>query len=915
VRTRGARPLDGAQMSEGREEASGSLASVTPPTTADGLRAAFLDFFASRGHSVVPSASLIPHDRTLLFTNAGMVPFKPYFVGDESPPFRRAASCQKCVRAGGKHNDLDDVGRTNRHFTFFEMLGNFSFGDYYKLEAIRWAWELVTDVLGLDASRLWVTVNETDDEAEKIWRDEVGLPADRIQGLGDATNFWRMADTGPCGPNSEIFWDLGPAFGAEGGPAADEDRYVELWNLVFMQYDAQPDGDLVPLPAPSVDTGAGLERCLAVLQGVDTVWDTDAFVPLIRAAESVTGVAYGGFPGGARDVSLRILAEHGRTMTFLASDGVVPSNEERGYVLRRIIRRAVRHAFLLGATDVVTPALVRATVDIMGPAYPELERARDAITRAVVREEERFRQTLERGLDLLDETLSRGDVAGDDAFFLHDTLGFPIDLTREIAEERGRRVDLTGFETRMTEQRVRALEAHRAAGTSSGPLETYRELLEKVGPTDFTGRTESVTEAKVRGILRDGTRVSSVDASDAEGAQQVVVEVVLDRTPFYAEAGGQVGDTGSIDGPLGMVEVTDTQYGLPDLVVHHGVLRSGTLSEGTEVTASIDTLRRDRIRRNHTATHLLHWALREVLGTDVRQAGSLVAPDRLRFDFTYHEALTDEQLRAVETLANAEVLTDAPVRHYETTREHAESLGAIAFFGEKYGDLVRVLEAGEHSLELCGGTHVHGLGFIGPIKVVSEGSIGANLRRIEALTGDVALAHIRSEEDVLARAAQVLKVGAAEVPERLERMLGEMRQLRSELEEARGRQAAADAHELAATAEAGIVVARRDGLANDALRGLAIATRDVLGSGIIGLVGLVGLAPGGDKAVVAVAVSKDLVERGASAADIARGAAAAVGGGAGKQADVSVGGGPRAEGIDEALAALRAAAAAAVPAG
>ncbi|HEX9505875.1 MAG TPA: alanine--tRNA ligase, partial [Acidimicrobiia bacterium] len=509
-----------------------------PPRTADELRAAFLDFFATRGHTVVGSSSLIPHDDTLLFTNSGMVPFKPYFVGDESPPYRRATSVQKCVRAGGKHNDLEEVGRTNRHFTFFEMLGNFSFGDYFKADAIRWSWELYTEVLGLDPDRLWVTVHDTDDEAEAIWRDEVGVAPERIQRLGD-DNFWRMADTGPCGPSSEIFWDLGPDHGPGGGPAKNEDRYVEIWNLVFMQFDARPDGELVPLPAPSVDTGAGLERNLAVLQLAESVWDIDVFRPLIAAAERATGMAYGGYPGGERDVSLRILAEHGRTMTFLVADGVVPSNEERGYVLRRIIRRAVRHAFLLGAEHAVTPALVDATVEVMGRAYPEIVAQHDLVVREVRREEERFRQTLSRGLDLLDGLLARGDVSGDDAFFLHDTLGFPIDLTREIAGEHGRGVDVDGFRAHMAGQRTRAKAAHKAAaGKGDGtPVELYRELLDELGPTDFTGRQEYETVGvKVRAVISGGNRV----AQAGEGA---AVDIVLDRTPFYAEAGGQVGDT------------------------------------------------------------------------------------------------------------------------------------------------------------------------------------------------------------------------------------------------------------------------------------------------------------------------------------------------------------------------------------
>ncbi len=863
------------------------------PRTADELRAAFLDFFAAREHTRVPSASLIPHDPTILFTVAGMVPFKPYFVGDEVPPWARATSVQKCVRAGGKHNDLDDIGRTNRHFSFFEMLGNFSFGDYFKAEAIPWAWEFVTQVLGLDPERLWVTVHVSDDEAESIWRDGVGLPAERIQRLDD-DNFWRMADTGPCGPSSEIFWDLGAAFGADGGPAhGDPDRFIEIWNLVFMQYDQRADGQ-VPLPKPSIDTGAGLERMLMALQGVESIFDIDVFRSLVGAAERVTGVAYGG--DAERDVSLRILAEHARTMTFLVADGVVPSNEERGYVLRRIIRRAVLRAYLLGCSELVTPTLVDATVAVMGGAYPDLERSHDLVRRTVQREEERFRQTLERGLDLLDELMELGDIPGDDAFFLHDTLGFPIDLTREIAAERGRTVDFDGFTARMAEQRTRALEARKSAGGgAASPVEVYRDLVEEIGSVEFTGRQEYETVgAKVRGLIVDGERVARV----ASGP----VEVVLDRSPFYAESGGQVGDAGTITTPDGaIVRVLDAQFGLPDLIVHHGVVEQGALADGDECTASIDGTRRDAIRRNHTATHLLHWALREVLGTHVQQAGSLVTPDRLRFDFSHFEAVTPSELEAVEALANAEVITDAPVRHYETTKDHAEGLGAIAFFGDKYGDLVRVLEAGEHSLELCGGTHVHALGFIGPIKILSEGSVGANLRRIEAVTGAGALEHIRAEEHALESAAALLKVGPNELGERLERLLAENKALRDELDTERARQAVAEAGSLAADAVDGVVVARRDGFTNDGLRRLALATRDALGSGIVGLVGV---TPDGGKAAVAVAVSKDLIERGVTAGGIAGDAARALGGGTGKQPDVAVGGGPNAGAVDEAHALL-----------
>jgi alanyl-tRNA synthetase len=869
-----------------------------PPTTADALRRAFLGYFVERDHTRVESASLIPHDPTLLFTVAGMVPFKPYFVGEEKPPYPRATSVQKCVRAGGKHNDLDDIGRTNRHFSFFEMLGNFSFGDYFKAEAISWAWGFYRDVLELDLERLWVTVHETDDEAAAIWRDVVGLPEERIQRMGEE-NFWRMADTGPCGPSSEIFWDLGEGFGEGGGPArGSEDRYIEIWNLVFMQFDAQPDGSLTPLWKPCVDTGAGLERNLMVLQGVDSIFDIDVFRPLIRAAETATGTRYGS--GADDDLALRILAEHARTMTFLVSDGVVPSNEERGYVLRRIIRRAVRYAYRLGAQNTVTPALVDATVTVMGEAYPDLVKHHDVIVNVITREEERFRQTLQRGLDLLDGLLEDGDVSGEQAFFLHDTLGFPVDLTREIAEERGRRVDYDGFRARMEEQRARAREAVKAdGGKESAPIELYRELVDDFGETGFTGRHEyETTDAKVLALVAGGERL----AQAGEGAK---VDVVLDRTPFYAEAGGQVGDSGTFatgDGRT-QLRVLDTQYGIPgSLVLHRAEVVRGELAEGDSVTATIDAERRDRIRRNHTATHVLHWALREVLGPHVKQAGSLVAPDRLRFDFSHFQAVTPDELDRVEALANREIITDAPVRHYETTREHAEAIGAIAFFGEKYGDLVRVLEAGNHSVELCGGTHVHALGFIGPIKIVGEQSIGANLRRIEAVTGDAAIDRIHDEEGQLRRAAETLKVAPAELPDRIEQLQQQLKTLKDEVETARAREAAAEATALAADAPDGVVAARRDGLDAGGLRRLALATREAVGSGVVALVGV---GPDQKKAGLAVAVSNELVARGVSAADVAATAAKALGGGTAKNAEVVVGGGTNVDQVDEALALVR----------
>ncbi len=869
------------------------------PMTADELRRAFLDYFVARGHTEVPSASLIPHDKSVMFTVAGMVPFKPYFVGEEPAPYPRATSSQKCVRVGGKHNDFDDIGRTNRHFSFFEMLGNFSFGDYFKAEAIPFAWEFYTGVLGLDPERLWVTVHDTDDEAEAIWRDVVGVPMARIQRLGN-DNFWRMADTGPCGPSSEIFWDLGPEFGADGGPAhGAEERFVEIWNLVFMQYDAQPDGTLVPLPAPSVDTGAGLERNLLVLQGAESVWDIDVFAPLIAAAESVTGTTYGTFPGTENDVSLRILADHARTMTFLVADGVVPSNEDRGYVLRSIIRRAVRHAYRLGARQLVTPALIDATVATMGGAYPDLHTHHELVTSIVRREEERFLRTLQRGEDMLADLLDHGDVTGERAFFLHDTLGFPVDLTREIAGERGRAVDIDGFTAQMEEQRSRARAAHKAAGgAAAAPVELYRELLEEHGDTDFTGRQEyTTTGSTVLALMTGGERVGRADA------QSGPIDVILDRTPFYAESGGQVGDTGTVESDTGLrAEVRDTQYAIPGrLTLHRITVQSGELVEGDTVTLAIDGPRRDAIRRNHTATHLLHAALREVLGPHVKQAGSMVSPDRLRFDFSHHEPVAPDDLVRIEALANEQVISDAPVRHYETTKAHATSIGAIAFFGDKYGDIVRVLEAGPGSTELCGGTHVHALGFIGPIKILSEGSIGSNLRRIEAVTGTAALERVQDEERQLRDAAALLNVAPGELHARLEKLLAQVKSMNDEITAARRREALAGAGELATSAADGVLVARRDDMTPDDLRQLAVATRDALGADAI----VVLLGANGGKAGVVVAVGKARVDVGVSAAEIAAPVAKLLGGGTAKNPELVVGGGPHVDAITEALEVAR----------
>ncbi len=848
---------------------------------ANQLRRAFVDFFTERGHTNVPSASLIPVDPTLLFTVAGMVPFKPYFVGEEVPPFRRAVTVQKCVRAGGKHNDLEEVGRTKRHLTFFEMLGNFSFGDYFKAEAIAWAWELFTEKLGLDPERLWITVHVSDDDAERIWHEQVGVPMSRIQRL-DKDNFWQAGDTGPCGPCSEIFWDKGPEHGADGGPAfGGDERFVEIWNLVFMQYDGQADGTRVPLPKPSIDTGAGLERVLTVLQGVDSVWDIDEFVQLLDVAQSASGVRYGVDP--VKDVSLRIFAEHARTMTFLVSDGVFPSNEGRGYVLRRIIRRAVRHAYILGLNDLVMPRMVDAVVGVMGNDYPELQRSHDFVRGVITREEERFRQTLRTGSVILDDALAAvpagGRLGGSVAFQLHDTYGFPLEVTQEITAERDISVDVEGFTAEMAAQRKRAKDARKDV-TAHEHLDDYQELVEQFGLTDYQARSDRTDlDAKILAVIGDA--------------------VFLDRTPFYAEAGGQVGDTGRISTDTGTLEIGDTTYALPGLVRHHIARSEGTVYPGQEARAEITVDRRNAIRRNHTGTHLLHWAMRDVLGDHVRQQGSLVEPGRLRFDFSHYDAVTPEQIARIEDLVAAEVLANHPVRSFETTKATAEELGALAFFGDKYGDVVRVIEAGP-SVELCGGTHVRQTGDIGTVKVVSEGSIGSNLRRIEATTGFDTLTRLRDAEAHLRQLAAVLNVSLDELVEGAERRVSQIKSLEGELKTLRRQLSSGRADELAAAAVDGIVVARVDGLPRDDYRELALSVRNKAG---IVLAVLGGEAEGGGVALVAAARKDSGHHAGNLVGEVSR----LIKGGGGKGDELAVAGGKDPAGIDRALEAIRAA--------
>ncbi|MGY9074894.1 MAG: alanine--tRNA ligase [Acidimicrobiales bacterium] len=851
------------------------------------LRHAFTTFWESKGHQARASASLIPHEPSLLFTVAGMVPFMPYFLGEEQPPSSRLTTIQKCVRAGGKHNDLDDIGRTNRHFTFFEMMGNFSFGDYFKNDAIPWAYEFVTDVLGLDAEKLWVTVHVSDDDAERIWQERVNFPAERIQRL-DKDNWWAAGDTGPCGPCSEIFYDLGPEYGPDGGPAhGGEDRFIEVWNLVFMQFANDGSGELTPLPKTGIDTGAGLERLLAVMQGQNSAWDIDLFEPLLREAEQITQVSYG--DDAERDVSMRIFADHARAMTMLINDGVFPSNEDRGYVLRRIIRRAVRHAWVLGVETVVMPRLVDVVVEVMGQAYPDLLKNQGFIKDVVNREEERFRRTLATGSRILItamESLSKGETLdGAVAFQLHDTFGFPVEVTEEIVAENGVSLDRDGFDAAMQQQRERARAAR--SGRAGGSTATYKALLDEHGPTEFDRETDRIDDAVVLAV------------EPVEGGQ---FELFLDRTPFYAESGGQIGDTGVIECLGGRATVVDCTLGLPGLHRHIATV-VGEIAPGDLVSAQIELDRRDAIRRNHTATHILHWALREVLGDHVQQAGSLVAAERLRFDFNHFEAVTRDQLVEIENLVNGELLDNGGCHHFETSMTHATELGAVAFFGDKYGDQVRVLEAGSHSLELCGGTHVSALGDIGHLRIVSESSIGSNVRRVEAITGQVTVERLQVDEDLIREAADLVGSAPDDLAGAIQRRLDEIKDLRAQLKVLQTQAAGARSGELAATAIDGVVVERIDGMDRDGLRDLACAIRDHAG---IRAAVLAGAAEGGGVSLVAAV----LPDGDLSATALLRDAAKAVQGGFGGKGDppLIVAGGRNVEAIDDALELARAAA-------
>jgi alanyl-tRNA synthetase len=876
------------------------------------IRAAFLNYFAANGHEIVPSSPLVPrNDPTLMFTNAGMVQFKNVFTGLEKRPYARATTAQKCVRAGGKHNDLDNVGYTARHHTFFEMLGNFSFGDYFKDRAIELAWNLITKEFGLPAARLTITVYAEDDQAFGLWKKIAGLPDERIIRIATSDNFWAMGDTGPCGPCSEIFYDHGDHIpgGPPGSAEADGDRFIEIWNLVFMQYEQQPGGVRVELPKPSIDTGMGLERIAAVLQGTHDNYAIDLFGALIQAVTDRTGVD----ADGLHKASHRVIADHLRATSFLIADGVLPSNEGRGYVLRRIMRRAMRHAELLGAKDPLMYRLVPTLVREMGQAYPELIRAETLITETLRLEETRFRKTLERGLAILDEetaNLRRGDnLKGEVAFTLYDTYGFPLDLTQDALRPRGIAVDLDAFNVLMERQREMA----RASWAGSGEAATetvWFALREKVGATEFLGYETEAAEGVVAALVRDGREVTTLGKGET-GA------VVLNQTPFYGESGGQVGDTGVMTADGVRFRVTDTQKKAGDLFVHSGVVEEGALAPGQALALEVDGRRRGAIRANHSATHLLHEALRQVLGDHVAQKGSLVAPERLRFDFSHPKPMSAEEIERVEDIANDIVLQNAPVTTRLMAVDDAIASGARALFGEKYGDEVRVVAMGTTgeggnalgwSVELCGGTHVRRTGDIGIVSVVGETAVGAGVRRLEALTGRAARKAANDTIQIAKAAAAELRVSPGEVPERVAALLDDRKRLERELSDARRKLAMGGGTR---SGEDGVrqvgdikLLARTvSGIEIKDLKSLADDGKKQVGSGVVAIVGVTGEG----KAGIVVGVTADLIARFNAVELVRRGAEALGGKGGGGRPDMAQAGGPDGAKAEAALGAIAAA--------
>ncbi|MBY0284678.1 MAG: alanine--tRNA ligase [Sphingomonas sp.] len=876
-------------------------------TSTNDIRRSFLDYFEREGHARVASAPLVPHnDPTLMFVNAGMVPFKNVFTGLESRPYVTAVSSQKCVRAGGKHNDLDNVGYTARHHTFFEMLGNFSFGDYFKDRAITLAWNLITKEWGIDPSRLTVTVYHTDDEAYDLWKRIAGLPGERIIRIATNDNFWSMGDTGPCGPCSEIFYDHGDHIpgGPPGSPDEDGDRFVEIWNLVFMQFEQAADGNRTPLPRPSIDTGMGIERVAAVLQGVHDNYDTDTFKALIAASTALTGT----LAEGAAKASHRVIADHLRSAGFLVADGVLPANEGRGYVLRRIMRRAMRHAHILGAKTPLMHRLVPALVAEMGAAYPELVRAQPLIEATLLQEETRFRRTLENGLKLLDEATAGmaagATLPGETAFKLYDTYGFPYDLTEDALRAQGFGIDRAGFDTAMAEQKRAARAAWKGSGERASD-DVWFDIAEEHGGTEFTGYTADTGEGQVIAIVKDGARIERAGASES-------VVILTNQTPFYAESGGQMGDAGTITGDGGLVvRVEDTAKALGRLHAHQSVIEAGSVAVGDKVRLAIDTARRGQVRANHSATHLLHAALRERLGHHVSQKGSLVAPDRLRFDFSHQQAMTAAEIAQVEADVNRQIRGNAPVTTRLMTPDDAIAAGAMALFGEKYGDEVRVLSMGaeadkSYSVELCGGTHVGALGDIALVKIVSESAVSSGIRRIEALTGEAARLWLADRDEKLRETAASLRASPDEVPARVAALVEDRRRLERELAEAKkalalggggGAAPAGPEHVGGVNFLAQVV----EGLDPKGLRGAVDDAKARIGSGVAMIV-----AVNEGRASVAVGVSSDLTGS-HNAVDLLRAAVAALGGqGGGGRPDMAQGGGPEGDKAAEAVAAVKA---------
>ncbi len=873
-------------------------------TSTNDIRRSFLDYFGTNGHTIVPSAPLVPHnDPTLMFVNAGMVPFKNVFTGLETRSYTTATSSQKSVRAGGKHNDLDNVGYTARHHTFFEMLGNFSFGDYFKEQAITHAWTLLTKEWGIPAEKLTATVYHTDDEAFDLWKKIAGLPEHRIIRIPTKDNFWAMGDSGPCGPCSEIFYDHGEHIwgGPPGSPEEDGDRFVEIWNLVFMQYEQEANEIVGELPKPSIDTGMGLERIAAVLQGVHDNYDTDTFKALIEESGALTKTAI----DGEFKASHRVIADHLRSTSFLIADGVLPANEGRGYVLRRIMRRAMRHAHIIGAKEPLMHRLVGSLVSEMGGAYQELVRAQPLIEETLLREETRFRQTLEKGLKLLDEAtvdLSEGGtLPGETAFKLYDTYGFPYDLTEDALRSRGLAVDREGFDAAMAEQKAAARAAWKGSGEKASD-EIWFDIAENAGNTEFIGYSSTEGEGEVLAIVKDGVNFDSATAGET-------VTIVTNQTPFYGESGGQMGDAGTITSLSGLVaDVEDTAKPLGRLHAHRTKIGQGSLKVGDTVHLSVDVNRRDRIRANHSATHLLHAALRNTLGAHVTQKGSLVAPDRLRFDFSHPEALTHSQIAAVESLVNEQVRHNEAVTTRLMTPDDAIAAGAMALFGEKYGDEVRVLSMGKgdansYSVELCGGTHVNATGDIAIFKIISESAVSSGVRRIEALTGEAARLWLTDREDRLRQSAATLKTTPEEVPARIAALVEQSRKLERELADAKkalalgggGGAQAAGPEKVGSTNFIGQVI---EGLDPKELRGIVDQNKATLGSGVSAV-----LAVTEGRASIAVGVTDDLVGS-ISAVDLVRAGVEALGGrGGGGRPDMAQGGGP--EG-DKAAAAVEA---------